>query len=275
VARQQQTPTKASVTKAPAKAVGKRAPAKKAPAKRAPAKKAPATRAPAKKAPAKRAPAKKAAAAAPPAPVRTLVAAPEPWHRRWRWLLELPILLVTAIVVTLIVKALLAQAFYIPSASMEPQLREGDRVVVSRTAYHLHDVHRGDIVVFPSPAVPAEDENFVEVVVHDVLEAVALRDPGDRELIKRVIGLPGEVIEGRNSRVVIDGQVLQEPYLPPGVITTDFGPITVPEGHVFVMGDNRTNSHDSRFSDIGPIDVDSIVGRAIARVWPPGRTAFL
>jgi signal peptidase I len=255
---------------------GVTAPAKKAPAKKAPAKKAPAKKATAtKKAAAKRAPAKQTVAARPAPPRRTLVAAPEPWHRRWRWLLELPVLLATAIVVTLIVKALLAQAFYIPSASMEPQLREGDRVVVSRTAYHLHDVHRGDVVVFPSPAVPAEDENLLEVVVHDVLEAVALRDPGDRELIKRVIGLPGEVIEGRNSRVVIDGRVLKEPYLPPGVVTTDFGPITVPAGHVFVMGDNRTNSHDSRFSDIGPIEIDSIVGRAVARVWPPGRTAFL
>jgi signal peptidase I len=175
----------------------------------------------------------------------------------------------------LIVKALFAQAFYIPSASMEPQLREGDRVVVSRTSYRLHDPNRGDIIVFPSPAMPAEEESLVEVIVHDVLEAVALRDPGDRELIKRVIGLPGEVIEGRNGRVEINGRVLIEPYLPRGVLTTDFGPITVPDTCVFVLGDNRTNSHDSRFPDIGPIRIDSIVGRAIARVWPPGRNAFL
>jgi signal peptidase I len=214
---------------------------------------------------------------APPARRQRLVAppVPEPWWKRYRWLLELPVLLVAAIVLTLLVKAFLAQAFFIPSASMEPQLREGDRVVVSRTAYRLHDVHRGDIVVFPSPAVPADDESFFEGIVHDVLEAVALRDPGDRELIKRVVGLPGEVIEGRNGRVTINGVILEEPYLPAGVSTTDFGPLEVPAEHVFVMGDNRNNSHDSRFPDIGPIEIDTIVGRAIARVWPPGRTAFL
>ncbi|MDQ2650961.1 MAG: signal peptidase I [Actinomycetota bacterium] len=214
---------------------------------------------------------------APPARRQRLVAppVPEPWWKRYRWLLELPVLLVAAIVLTLLVKGFLAQAFFIPSASMEPQLREGDRVVVSRTSYRLHDVHRGDIVVFPSPAVPADDESFVEGIFHDVLEAVALRDPGDRELIKRVVGLPGEVIEGRNGRVTIDGVILEEPYLPAGVSTTDFGPLEVPAEHVFVMGDNRNNSHDSRFPDIGPIEVDTIVGRAIARVWPPGRTAFL
>jgi signal peptidase I len=195
--------------------------------------------------------------------------------RRHGALVELPLLVIAALVITLVVKAFLAQAFYIPSASMEPQLREHDRVVVSRTAYRLHDPRRGDIVVFPSPAVPAEDEGVLEGVLHDVLEAVALRDPGDRELIKRIVGLPGETVEARDGQVVIDGRRLVEPYLPPGVVTSDFGPIEVPDGRVFVMGDNRPNSHDSRFPDIGPIDVESIVGRAIARVWPPGRTAFL
>jgi signal peptidase I len=199
-----------------------------------------------------------------------------PGHeRRLPLLVEVPLLLAAAIVVTLVVKALLAQAFYIPSESMEPQLRERDRVIVSRTAYRLHEPHRGDIVVFPSPAVPAEDEGIVEGLVHEVLESVALRDPGDRELIKRVIGLPGETIEGREGHVRIDGQPLVEPYLRPEVVTSDFGPLEVPDGHVFVMGDNRTNSHDSRFDDIGFIDIDTIVGRAIARVWPPARHAFL
>lgn len=196
-------------------------------------------------------------------------------HKRVKALLELPLLIVAALVITLVVKAFLAQAFFIPSASMHPQLLEGDRVVVSRLSYRLHDVHRGDIIVFPSPAVPAEKEGIVMRLTHDVLESVALRDPGDRELIKRVIGLPGETIEGRDGHVFIDGRRLFEPYLTENVVTSDFGPTPIPKGRVFVMGDNRTNSHDSRFSDIGPIDIRSIVGRAIARVWPPTRTAFL
>ncbi|MGH9275751.1 MAG: signal peptidase I [Acidimicrobiales bacterium] len=199
----------------------------------------------------------------------------EQQKRRMPALIELPLLLGAAIVITLVVKAVLAQAFYIPSESMEPQLRERDRVIVSRTAYRLHEPRRGDIIVFPSPAVPAEEEGLVERLAHDVLESVALRDPGDRELIKRVIGLPGETIEGRDGQVRIDDRVLVEPYLGGDVVTSNFGPLEVPAGHVFVMGDNRSNSHDSRFGDIGFIDIDTIVGRAIARVWPPQRTAFL
>ena len=188
---------------------------------------------------------------------------------------ELPLLLLAAIVVTLIVKALLAQAFYIPTGSMEPQLHVNDRVVVSRTAYRLHDPNRGDIVVFPSPTAEPERHGLVDGVVDDVLDALAVGDRGDDELIKRVIGLPGERISAEGGVVLIDGRRLSEPYLPGRVRTDDFGPIEVPEGHVFVMGDNRGNSHDSRFSDIGTIDIDDLVGRAIARVWPPDRTAFL
>jgi signal peptidase I len=180
---------------------------------------------------------------------------------------------VAALCLTLVMKANVAQAFFIPSASMEPQLQEGDRVLVSRTAYRLHDVRRGDIVVFPSPTADPVDEGFVERTVNDLLETVALRDPGEDELIKRVLGLPGETIAGVDGRVVIDGRVVSEPYLPDDVRTADFGPVTIPEGHVFVMGDNRGNSADSRV--IGAIEVDTIVGRAIARIWPPSRAAFL
>jgi signal peptidase I len=158
---------------------------------------------------------------------------------------------------------------------MEPQLHVNDRVVVSRTAYHLHDPNRGDIVVFPSPLAGPDHHNLVGRVVDDVLDALAIGDRGEDEWIKRVVGLPGETVEGRDGVVLIDGQVLVEPYLPADVRTEDFGPIEVPEGRVFVMGDNRGDSHDSRFSDVGTIEIDKIVGRAIARVWPPQRTAFL
>jgi signal peptidase I len=192
-----------------------------------------------------------------------------------RTFIELPLLVVVALVVTLLVKALLAQAFFIPSASMEPQLMVHDRVIVSRTSYRLHDPHRGDIVVFPSPAATPKHYGFVGGIFQDLLDTVALGDRSDDELIKRVIGLPGEVVKGEDGHVVINGRTLQEPYLASTVRTEDFGPVKVPKGRLFVMGDNRGNSHDSRFSDIGSIKISSIVGRAIARVWPPGRAAFL
>ena len=178
-----------------------------------------------------------------------------------------------ALCVALGLKAYVAQAFFIPSGSMEPQLEVGDRVIVSRTAYRLHDVRRGDIVVFESPNAVAPDDGLVERVAKDLLETVALRKPSDDQLIKRVVGLPGESISAQDGHVVIDGRSVVEPYLPDGSATADFGPVTIPVGHVFVMGDNRTNSADSRV--IGTIEVDAIVGRAIARIWPPGRTAFL
>jgi signal peptidase I len=190
-----------------------------------------------------------------------------------RWV-ELPLLLVAALGLSLLVRANVAQAFYIPSGSMEPQLEVGDRVLVSRTAYRLHDVNRGDVVVFPSPAgTEGDDGNVVTRVASDLLEAVAIRKPDDDELIKRIIALPGETISAHDGTVVIDGRQLEEPYLADEVVTNDFDAVMVPEGHVFVMGDNRGNSSDSRV--IGTIDIDTIVGRAIARIWPPDRRAFL
>jgi signal peptidase I len=107
-----------------------------------------------------------------------------------------------------------------------------------------------------------------------VLEGVGLRAPDQTELIKRVIGLEGEVVEARNGRVLVNGRELVEPYLPDDVATADFGPVTVPADHVFVLGDNRGSSADSRFG-LGPVPVEEIVGRAILRVWPPTRWANL
>jgi signal peptidase I len=187
---------------------------------------------------------------------------------------DLLVLTAIAIVATVVVKAFLAQAFYIPSESMEPQLHIGDRVVVSRVAYRLHDPRRGDIVVFDSPSSAGSGgPGFPRSVVDDLLETLAVKRPPDTELIKRVIALEGETIEAHDGHVWINGRQLREPYLADGVTTASFGPERVPDDHVFVLGDNRSNSQDSRF--IGPVATDSIVGRAIARVWPPGRVAFL
>jgi len=191
-----------------------------------------------------------------------------------RALAELPLLLLAALVVAFVIKTFAAQAFSIPSASMEPQLHVGDRVIVSKLAYRFHDPNRGDVVVFDSPtAARRDDGTFPGNVLRDVLEGVGLRRPGDEELIKRIIALPGETVEGRDGRVFIDGRELVEPYLPPGTMTSDFAARIVPEGTVWMMGDNRSNSMDSRA--FGFVEESAIVGRAIARVWPPGRTAFL
>ncbi len=164
-----------------------------------------------------------------------------------RAIAEWVIILVAALTVAIVVKTFLIQAFYIPSGSMEPTLKPGDRVLVNKLSYDLHSIHRGDIVVFKRPPSEADD-------------------PTIKDLIKRVIGLPGDQIEGRDGLVYINGQLLKEPYLPAGTVTTSLPLMTVPAGQYFVMGDNRGNSKDSRF--IGPIAGHLIVGRAFVRVWP-------
>jgi signal peptidase I len=158
-----------------------------------------------------------------------------------------------AFLVAFVVKTFLIQAFFIPSGSMLPTLHEDDRVLVNKLSYDLHDVHRGDLVVFERP----EGEAAGQI----------------RDLIKRVVGLPGERIEQRDGDVFIDGDLLEEPYLAEGTETTNLDPQTIPQGHVFVMGDNRDDSMDSRV--FHAIDEDLIVGRAFIRVWPLPDLALL
>jgi signal peptidase I len=176
-----------------------------------------------------------------------------------------------ALVVALVIKTFLIQAFYIPSGSMEPTLDIGDRVLVNKLSYRLHDVNRGDLVVFEANEGAGDCGQPVSEA------AAAESESGIKDLIKRVIGLPGDEIDLRDNQVLIDGHVLEEPYLPEGTVTAPTGsiefPFTVPEGCVFVMGDNRTDSRDSRI--FGPIDEDQIVGRAFVRVWPLGDIGFL
>jgi signal peptidase I len=156
---------------------------------------------------------------------------------------------------------------------MVPQLEVGDRVVVSKLSYQFHDPRRGDVVVFDSPlAENTGDGAFPGRILRDALEAVGIRKPGEEELIKRVVGLGGETVSCRGGHVHIDGRRLVEPYLAPGTVTV-CQPVTVPEGMLFMMGDNRGNSQDSR--RFGPVEEDDLVGRAILRVWPPPRVAFL
>ena len=211
--------------------------------------------------------------------------APAPRSKRnpKRAFIEWGILIVVAIVIAIVIKTFLFQAFYIPSESMVPTLKVGDRVLVNKLSYDLHDLHRGDIVVFA--AEPNREWHRA----------------GIDDLVKRVVALPGETVtQCETNRICIDGKLLDESYLPKGTITTmptelpyitdasgkkvlvcdatgpagsPEGGCKVPAGKVFVMGDNRTNSQDARAN--GPIKESSIVGRVFLRIWPPGRIGFM
>jgi signal peptidase I len=195
-------------------------------------------------------------------------------HQRRRALAELPILVAIALIIAFVLKTFVAQAFSIPSPSMEPQLHVGDRVVVSKLAYRFHDPRRGDVVVFDSPEPHAPSEDALPVsIVKDVLEGIGVRQPDDDVLIKRVIGLPGEQVEGHDGHVYIDGRLLIEPYLPQDVTTETFLARQLGPDELWVMGDNRHNSRDSHV--FGPIKRSSVIGRAINKVWPFGDASFL
>lgn len=170
-----------------------------------------------------------------------------------RVIVEWVVILLGAVVVAFLVKTFLLQAFYIPSASMDPTLKVKDRVLVNKLSYDFHDVNRGDIIVFKSP--PGETNADI------------------KDLIKRVVGLPGETVEARDGHVLINGKLIDDSYLSKGVTTSSFPPQKIPPGSVWVMGDNRSNSKDSRF--FGPISEGLIVGRAFIRVWPLTTFGFL
>ena len=173
-------------------------------------------------------------------------------------MIEWAVILMAVLLCTVLLRTYVIQSFYIPSPSMVPTLQVGDRIMVNKLSYDLHTVHRGDIVVFKRP--PLEEQDFPD-------------------LVKRVIGLPGETISTKDGHVYINGRLLPEPWLPAGpqsytgALPDDQhqqynmpGPVHIPAGEYFVMGDNRTDSEDSRF--FGPIPKSLIVGRAVAVVWP-------
>jgi signal peptidase I len=149
--------------------------------------------------------------------------------------------LAPAFVIALLINLFVAQSTYVHGSSMEPNLHTDQRLIVEKVSYKLHPPHRGDIVV------------------------VAV-DTSETPLIKRVIGLPGETIQIRDNQVWVNGVALEESYLA-DVLQHNYGPFDVPPGHVFVMGDNRGASNDSRA--FGAVPLDQIVGRAWLSYWPP------
>jgi signal peptidase I len=182
---------------------------------------------------------------------------PRPSKQKALWLstLEWGILIVSALVIALLIKTFLFQAFYIPSESMTPTLQKDDRVLVNKLSYKMHPVHRGDIVVFKAP--PGID-------------------PSVKDLVKRVIGLPGETVAARgDGHVYINGTALVEKWLPVGVRTEGFDPLKIPPDSFFVLGDNRPNSKDSRYFPSHFIRKKDIVGRVFLRIWPLNRLDIL
>ncbi|MDT0167006.1 signal peptidase I [Actinotalea sp. AC32] len=216
--------------------------------------------------------------------------AEEPHHHGGlaAWLRETAIIVVSALVLSLVIKTFLVQAFFIPSGSMEETLLVGDRVLVSKLAPGPLDVSRGDVVVFKDPGgwLPDEPETPVAPwrrVATDVLTYVGLlpQDSGEH-LIKRVIGLEGDTVEccDEQGRVSVNGVPLDEPYLAPGAQPSELEfTTTVPEGHLWVMGDNRQHSQDSRYKQGNPgggsIPAENLVGVAFVTVWPVDRWQVL
>jgi signal peptidase I len=175
-----------------------------------------------------------------------------------RWILEWGVVLLVALGLAVGLRTFVLQTYSIPSGSMIPTLMIGDRILVNKLSYHLHAVHRGDIVVFRRP--PNEDCAGAPVP----------------DLVKRVIGLPDETISDRNGTVYINGKALDQTWLPKHTSTTftgTFAPVKIAANHYFVMGDDRTNSCDSR--DWGTVPSSYIVGRVELRIWPLSRVAIL
>lgn len=170
---------------------------------------------------------------------------------RTRAILDWVVVIGVALLVAMVVRTYVLAHFVVDGVSMSTTLHDQDRVFVNKLSYRLHDPNRGDVVV-----------------LHELEGSGA-----ERDLIKRVIALPGETIAVTNCQVTIDDRLLDEPYLDPEAMTpgtcgADVAPTVVPDGHVFVMGDNRGASMDSRSSEVGPVDEDALVGRAFIVFWP-------
>ncbi|MDR1800179.1 MAG: signal peptidase I [Bifidobacteriaceae bacterium] len=216
-----------------------------------------------------------------------------------RGLAEFGFLILLVIVLSFILKTFFIQSFYIPSTSMLPTLEENDRVIVTKLAPNILDLHRGDIVVFHDPGgdTPGDptddwgtqgadlpDRDGIGAFIHGVAQALGLAPQSSEEfLIKRVIGLPGDHItcEGNGAPLVINGAAIDESfYIQPGSNpSTQPFDVVVPDGAIWVMGDNRDGSWDSRFHQEqalkGAVSIDDVVGVAQVRSWPFSRFALL
>lgn len=167
--------------------------------------------------------------------------------RRARWALVNTAVLAVGLAVVLLLTRFAFQFFEVPSASMAPTLAVGDRIFVQKVGLDFAHLRAGDIVVFRRPPTDHVDTNIADVV-------------------KRIVAVGGQVVSSANGHLLVNGHVVSEPYLRPGVLTAGVRTQVVPAGEYFVMGDNREDSYDSRF--FGPIKARWIVGRVVAQIWP-------
>ena len=198
---------------------------------------------------------------------------------------ELPLLLVVAFCLAVLIRTFLFQAFFIPSGSMENTLLIGDRVLVNKIVYDTRQPERGDIVVFRGTDAwapetgPPPDDSLPARFGRTIGDLVGISQPGEKDFIKRVIGLPGDTVAccDARGRVTVNGQPLDEPYVtdnsPLDVDPTPgrcgprkFGPVVIPPGKMWVMGDHRLVSQDARCQ--GPVPIANVIGKAFVVVWP-------
>lgn len=207
----------------------------------------------------------------------------------WKsYLLEMTGIIAFALVVSILIKTFLFQAFYIPSSSMMNTLEIGDRIIVNKLANDEDDINRGDVIVFVDPGgwlanQPEQDRSAVMDFLYDAGETIGLLPKNSgQHLVKRVIGVGGDQVTccSEGGEIMVNGEPITEPYVRPGTIPSamEFD-VIVPEGHVWVMGDNRSNSEDSRAHMGSPgggfVPVDNIEGRVALIMYPFSRSGGL
>ncbi|MBS3941801.1 MAG: signal peptidase I [Actinobacteria bacterium] len=181
---------------------------------------------------------------------------------------ELPVLLLIAFVLAFLLRTFVLQVFFIPSTSMAPTLQIDDRIVVEKLTYLAREPRRGEIVVFEGENGQdlSLDQGTGARVVRGIGQFLGVVPANARDFVKRVIGVQGDEIVIEDGRVFVNGQAIDEPYVVyPDA--SDYGPVEVPEGHLFFLGDNRPNSSDSR-RGLGMVPADAVVGRAVVILWP-------